>query len=148
MAVNRNRDPEDLRVSRRTPAVILDSNFLFIPYRFGVDIFDELERLLGVPLRCLVPQCVIDELQSLDNDASPGFSKEIRFALKIIERCKIVDINPAEGEAVDDLLLRFAVQTGYPVATNDSELRKRLKNEKVSVIYLRQRAYLMLDGVT
>ena len=148
MAVNRDRDPEALRVSGRTPAVILDSNFLFIPYRFGVDIFDELERLLGVPLRCLVPQCVIDELQSLDNDASPGFSKEIRFALKIIERCKIVDINPAEGEAVEDHHLRIAVQTVYPVATNDSELRKRLKNEKVSVIYLRQRAYLMLDGVT
>ena len=148
MAVNRDRDPEALRVQGRTPAIILDSNFLFIPHRFKVDIFDEFERFLGAPLRCLVPQCVIDELEFLDHDASPGFSKEIKIALKLVERCEIVDIFPVEGETVDDLLLRFAVQTGYPVATNDSELRKRLKKEKVSVIYLRQRAYLTLDGVT
>jgi rRNA-processing protein FCF1 len=148
MAVNRDRDSEALRVSGRTPTIILDSNFLFIPYRFGVDIFHEFERLLGSPIRCLIPQCVIDELRSLYINASPGFIKEINFALKHVVRCEIVEPKLLEGESVDDLLLRFALQTGYPVATNDSELRKRLKKRRVPVIYLRQRAYLMLEGVT
>jgi rRNA-processing protein FCF1 len=47
---------------------------------------------------------------------------------------------------VDDLIVRLAVYCNYAVATNDSDLRKRLRENNVPVIYLRQKAFLDVDG--
>jgi rRNA-processing protein FCF1 len=43
--------------------------------------------------------------------------------------------------------VRVAIEQGFNVATNDAELRKALKKEGVSVVFLRQRAFLEVDGV-
>ena len=124
----------------------MDSNFLFIPLRFGVDIFEELHGLLGEPLKCLVPEPVLGELRLLRIDAKPSFVREIDFALDLVERCEILDEDRGSGETVDDFIVRIALQKGFPVATNDSELRQRLRESGVPVVYLRQRAFLEIDG--
>lgn len=146
MATDRHRDAEGLSPKVDPSAVILDTNFLFVPIRFSVDIFEELRRLLGEPLRCVVPRPVIDELRLLKVDAGTALTREVDFALRLAERCEIAEGDLEAGEVVDDHILRLAVSTGYPVATNDSELRRRLKGERVPVVYLRQRAYLEIDG--
>lgn len=146
MAADRHRGPEGLGRAARGAAVILDSNFLFIPLRFGVDIFEELHGLLGEPLRCLVPEPVIGELRLLRIDAKPSFVREIDFALDLVKRCEILDEDRGSGETVDDFIVRIALHTGFPVATNDSELRQRLRESGVPVVYLRQRAFLEIDG--
>lgn len=148
MASDRHRRPTGLGRADLGPAVILDSNFLFVPLLFGVDIFEELHRLLGESLRCLVPEPIIGELRLLRLDAKPSFRKEIDFALGLVERCEVMDEDKVAGETVDDFILRIAMKTGYPVATNDSELRRRLREAGVPVIYLRQRAYLEINGST
>ena len=125
--------------------VLLDSSFLLIPLEDGVDIFSELERLLGLP-RCLVPRPVIEELQRLMDGASPSEARKIGLALKLAERCELLDVELAEGEDVDDLLVRLAQELRCPVATKDGELRKRLRRVGIPVIYLRQRAYLEMEG--
>jgi rRNA-processing protein FCF1 len=127
-------------------AVILDSNFLFIPLRFGVDVFGELQRLFGRPITCIVPTPIIAELQLLRLDAKPSFKKEIDFALGLIDRCEVINETLGPGETVDDILLRMALETGYLVATNDADLRQRLREVGIPVIYLRQRAFLEIDG--
>jgi rRNA-processing protein FCF1 len=68
--------------------VILDSNFLFIPSRFRVDVFQELNRLLGRNVRCVVTTPIIDELRLLRTDAKPSFIKEVDFALGLVDRCE------------------------------------------------------------
>ncbi len=146
MAADRHRRPEGIGSAEHGAAVILDSNFLFIPLRFGVDIFEELHRLLGEPLLCLVPEPVVGELRLLRLDAKPSFRKEIDFAMGLVERCEVLDEDRAMGETVDDFILRIAMRTGHPVATNDSELRRRLREAGVTVIYLRQRAFLEING--
>ena len=132
---------------RRGSTVLLDSNFLFIPLRFGVDIFEELQRLLGVLVRCVVPSPVVKELRLLRRDAKPSFRREIDFALDLAKRCETAEEHVEPGETVDDVLIRLARRWRCPVATNDSELRRRLRAEGVSVIYLRQQAYLDMEGV-
>lgn len=126
--------------------VILDSNFLFIPLQFGVDIFEELERLLGSLVRCVVPSPVVDELQLLKQDAKPSLRKEIDFALAISEQCERIEEPKEPNETVDDVLVRLAKCWKCPVATNDGKLRRRLRAEEISVIFLRQRAYLDIEG--
>ena len=67
-------------------------------------------------------------------------------ALKYAEGLKCVDVEARPTEAVDDLILRLACEWGLPVATNDRVLRKRLRDAKVTVIYLRQRSHLEIYG--
>lgn len=132
---------------RRGVTVILDSNFLFIPLKFGVDIFEELQRLLGGLVRCVVPSPIIEELRLLRRQARPSLRREIDFALALAERCEKEEERVNPGETVDDALVRLAMRWRCPVATNDAELRRRLREEEISVIYLRQRAYLEVEGV-
>jgi len=134
-------------LDRLQVAVLLDSNFLFIPLRFGVDIFEELRRLLGENMKCLVTRPVLQELDLLRLRAKPGFLKEIRFAKKMAEKCEVFEDSLRTGETVDQSLVRVAIEQGFNVATNDAELRKALKKEGVSVVFLRQRAFLEVDGV-
>ena len=147
MAADRRRDPEGLSRTAGGAAVVLDSNFLFVPLRFGVDIFEEFQRLLGKTPHCLVPRPIIEELRHLRIDAKPSFEKEIDFALDLANRCELLDEGLLHGEEVDDFILRLAVENGWPVATNDSSLRRRLRRAGVPVIYLRQQAFLEIDGL-
>lgn len=134
-------------MDRHPAAVLLDSNFLFIPLRFGVDIFEELRRLLGENIKCLVTRPVLKELDLLRLGAKPGFLKEISFARKMAEKCDVFEDSLRDGETVDQSLVRVASEQGFNVATNDAELRKALKKEGVSIVFLRQRAFLEVDGV-
>ena len=130
----------------RGRTVILDSNFLFIPLQFGLDIFEDLERLLGCLVRCVVPSPVVDELKLLKQDAKPSLRKEVDFALALSENCERIEEKAELGETADDVLLRLAKRWKCPVATNDSELKRRLRAEGLPVIFLRQRAYLDIEG--
>ena len=49
-------------------------------------------------------------------------------------------------ETVDDFIIRLAREKKCLVATNDVSLRRRLRRENISVIFLRQMKYLQVDG--
>lgn len=132
---------------KRSITIIIDSNFLFVPLQFGVDIFEELRRLLGGSIRCVVPSTVLEELQLLRRDSKPSVKKQIDFALSLAERCEKIEVDVVSGETVDDSIVRMARLLRCPVATNDAELRRRLRAEMTPVIYMRQKAYLEMDGV-
>jgi rRNA-processing protein FCF1 len=124
--------------------VLLDTNFLLIPIRFGVDIFAEAERALNQLVEPTVSTGVLKEIESLRKDAGPRFQRELDFARSLTSRCVILEDEPREGETVDDSLVRLASTGNYVVATTDAELRKRLRSIGVKVLLLRQRRYLRL----
>ena len=126
--------------------VILDSNFLFIPLKFRVDILDELNRLFGGLVQCVIPSPILEELHLLKKKVKPSQKKEIDFALNFAERCEIVEEKIKCEETVDDVIVRLAMLWRCPVATNDADLRRRLRLKGLPVIYLRQKAYLEVDG--
>lgn len=128
------------------PKILLDTNFLLIPSRFGVDIFDEAERVLNRPLECYVTRSVLREIAQLKQGASPSFARELRFAEKIAERCSVLEVEAEAGETVDDSILRTARDEGMIVGTTDAGLRRRLREAGVKVLVLRQRRYLELVG--
>lgn len=135
-------------MSRKAKAsVLVDTNFLFIPARFGVDIFEGIEGLLEVPARLIVTTSVIEELRGLGSDPKPSRSREAAFALVLSRRCEVLDLPLVSGETVDDSLVRVAKENGFYVATTDAQLRRRCRGEGVPVIFLRQRSYLAMDGL-
>jgi len=81
--------------------------------------------------------------------AKKGSSKmrqQVSIALKLTEKCHIVDIERKVNETHDDVIARVASEWKCPVATNDGELRKRLRHINVPVIYLRQKSHLEMEG--
>ena len=147
MATDRRRDPEGLTRTDLSAAVILDSNFLFIPHRFRVDIFEELRRLHGRNVRCIVTTPIIDELKLLGSDAKPSFRREVDFALGFTDSCEVMDESLGPGETVDDSILRRALERRFTVATNNADLRKRLRKVGIPVVFLRQKNHLEIDGI-
>ncbi len=121
--------------------IVLDSNFLLIPFQFGVDIFAELEKVLDVRYEVYTTSGVLKELERLSNSrGSAGrYAKE---ALRLAEKLRTIE---TKALGVDESLLELALQ-GAVVCTNDKALRERIRKNKSSVIYLRQKKYLVLKG--
>jgi rRNA-processing protein FCF1 len=128
------------------PRILFDTNFLMIPLRFGVDIFEEAGRALNQPPEFYVTRSVLKEIAQLKQDARPSFFKELSFAEKIAERCSVLEVEVEDGETVDDSILRTAEKKRFIVGTTDVELRKKLRAVGVKVLVLRQRRYLELLG--
>lgn len=130
---------------RKRPTVLFDTNFLLIPSRFGVDIFEESERALNLKPDFVVIKGVLDEIQLLKEEAQPSFRKQLELAEKLAERCTIIDYEWREDEEVDDTIVRVSTSNGYIVGTTDAELRKRLHDQGVKVLFLRQKSFIMLE---
>jgi len=126
--------------------VILDSNFLFIPAQFQVDIFEELSRLLNQRLDPIILSPTHMELQRKAKKGSPKIRKRASLALKLAEKCHLVDVEQGFEETPDDVIVRVSAEWKCPVATNDRMLRKRLRDISVPVIYLRQKSRLEMEG--
>lgn len=126
--------------------VILDSNFLFIPSQFQIDIFSELENLLGQKVDAILLSSTYEELKKLAESKSPKRRRQASLALKFAERCRLVEAYRNVGESNDDVIVRVASSCRCPVATNDFQLKKRLRNINVAVIYLRQKSRLDIEG--
>jgi rRNA-processing protein FCF1 len=113
--------------------VILDTNVLIMHMEYRVNLEDELTRLLGA-YEILIPSAVVWELKGISNKYS-------NLALKFIENFRIVD-SVKKG---DEAILSLACHLNAVVVTNDRELRAKLKECDLKVIYIRQRAYLEID---
>ena len=113
--------------------VILDTNALLAQFQFRIDIKDELFRLLGA-YEILIPSSVLDELDNVKD-------RYARVARKFAERFRVITTDKKGDESI----LALAREMRTIVVTNDKALRKRLKTEGISVIYLRQKKYLALD---
>jgi len=126
--------------------VILDSNFLFIPSQFQVDIFEELPKLLDQRFDPIILSSTRIELLKKIKKGSPKMRKRASLALELAERCHLVDVEQGFEETSDDVIVRVATEWKCPVATNDRLLRKRLRDISVPVIYLRQKSRLEMEG--
>jgi rRNA-processing protein FCF1 len=126
--------------------VILDSNFLMVPFQFNLDVFQEIEFLLQKKVDFIVPSGVKSELTTLSARGGEG-SAEASLALQLASRCRVVEVALDANETVDDAIVKAAQKLGGVVATNDIELKNRLKLLKVPVVYLRDKSKLEVDGI-
>jgi len=129
-----------------TLKIILDSNFLFIPSQFKIDIFEQLMNLLNQRFEPVLLSSTHQELQSMAKKGSPKRRKQASLALELAKECRLVNIEKEAEETNDDVILRIAAQWKSPVATNDRELRRKLRNQDIPVIFLRGKSRLEFEG--
>ena len=123
--------------------VVIDTNFFMVPFQFNVDIISELEKILP-SYKLTTPSFVINELKGLKRNNKGKIRLNANLALKLANSSKveIKDISLLENETVDDALLRVS----EVLATNDIELKKRAKAKGITIVYLRQKNYITVDG--
>ena len=123
--------------------VVIDTNFFMVPFQFNVDIITELEKLLP-SYTLTTPSFVINELKGLKRNNKGKIRLNANLALKLANSSKveIKDISLLENETVDDALLRVS----EVLATNDIELKNRAKNKGITIVYLRQKRYIVVEG--
>jgi len=118
-----------------TLRILLDTNFLLDMLRYKLDfsIFETLEENVEL----FISSETLREIKSMANRKT----KEGRLAivaLKLIESQKIKIVQSLKKE-VDEDLLELAKKEGFIVATNDKDLKEKLKKENVRIICLRNK---------
>jgi rRNA-processing protein FCF1 len=130
----------------KTVKVILDSNALFVPLQFKIDIFEELQTLLSVKFETVLLSPIRKELETIAERGSPKMRKWAVYALKLAEKCVFLEVEDKIACSPDDVIIEAARKCNCLVFTNDRKLRKRLRNISVPVIYVRQKSRLEIDG--
>ncbi|MFX1302525.1 MAG: PIN domain-containing protein [Promethearchaeota archaeon] len=138
--------------------IIIDSNFILLPFQFKVDYINEIRLNVEGNLRFIIFQQVLNELEA-KRKREPKATKFTRFlesGLLYLERKKvdyeieILENVKTDYETTDDFLLRMLKilkeesQNIY-LATNDSKLRKKAKKIGISIIFLRQKKFLSIE---
>ena len=123
--------------------VVIDTNFFMVPFQFNVDVITELENTLP-SYKLTTPSFVINELKGLKRNNKGKIRLNANLALKLANSSKveIKDISLLENETVDDALLRVS----EVLATNDIDLKNRAKNKGITIVYLRQKKYIVVEG--
>ena len=85
------------------------------------------------------------ELEGLAN-SNPKIQNQALLALKFAEKCSYVNVDKLADETYDDVVVRVAAEWNCPVATNDKEMKKRLRKKGVATIFLRQKRRLAVEG--
>lgn len=136
----------------------MDTNALFIPCEFGVDIFEELERL-GYR-HIIVLKAVMNELDRLRQElkgkdkraANVGYSLLLRYLHaseqeQMPGRCKVT-LNEADvGEMnTDEQIVEVACKRNAAVLTIDEPLKRKLSKSGIVTVYLRGKSRLEEKG--
>ncbi len=117
--------------------ILLDTNFLLLPVQFRVDLSDLKEHGSIATL----DSCV-KELERLSKGKGRT-GEQAAVALAMIKSRGIRIISSKKN--ADSALLDSAKRHGYAVATNDRKLIKKLKDNGIRIIRLRQKKYFIIE---
>jgi rRNA-processing protein FCF1 len=134
-------------VKKQPLKIIVDSNALFVPLQYKIDIFAELPKLLNRNYELILISPVKHELETLAQKNSFKTRKNAQFALNLAQKCTYIKVPEQPNEQTDEAILRTAKQWNTPVFTNDKQLKQKLRDISVPVMYVRAKSRLEIDGL-
>jgi len=120
--------------------VIVDTNALMMPAQKGIDLENEVTRLVG-KCEITVPSIVVDEINHLARREGK-IRSAARVAQTLMKRFRIVQTSGTGDQGI----VAYAKKIQGIVVTNDKELKKELRDTEIPVIYLRGNNRLELNG--
>jgi len=126
--------------------IILDTNFLLIPYQFKVDIFSEIARICDFKYTLCIMNQTLDELEKIAKEQKGKNRHAAMLGTMLLIQKAPLKLKSKKDNA-DDSIVEEASKGNYIVATQDAELKRRLKKLNVPVIVLKQKRYLAIIGV-
>ncbi len=122
--------------------ILIDTNFFLVPFQVGVNIMTEFERIINEPFELMTIQQVKEELEGIATRGKGDDKLSATLGLQLAENIKVEE---CAGSGDDAIVLFATTRKGTIVATNDSRLRKRLKEEKVRTIFVRNKSKLEIE---
>ncbi len=128
--------------------VIPDTNFLIYAIKHKINIDYELDRIL-TNYEVVILNCIKEELETLKAQLKGREKFSINLILSLIERYKSENYNI--GKYADEIIINYAKckkDNGHKiiVCTNDKDLKKRLIDMDIPVIFVKQKNYFELQG--
>jgi rRNA-processing protein FCF1 len=123
--------------------VALDTNVLMYLSTFPVDVFTEVKAVKG-RVKFVIPVKVFDEVKALGKK-NLSLKHQSQIALQALNEKK-VEIIETVAENADDALVELALDH-YVIVTNDKELRKRIKAVQGECMFMRKKAFLVVEGI-
>ena len=138
--------------------VIIDSNFILLPYQFKIDYLNDIYLKLEGKIRFFIFKQSLNEIEAKirREPKTRKLKRQFKAGMSYLDKNEkvyplyFIDEIKNEEETTDEFLLKWCIQfkKDYKkvfLATNDSELRKKAKNSNVNVIFLRQKKYLVIE---
>ncbi len=138
--------------------IILDSNFILLPFQFKVDYLNEIRLNLEGEVEFIIFKQILNELEAkqVREPNVTKFQREFKSGLSYLEKNRnkyditFLDETKKAIETTDDFLLRKAIELKIEnrlifLATNDSILRKKGREFGLNTIFLRQKKYLSFE---
>lgn len=138
--------------------IILDSNFILLPFQFKVDYLNEIRLNLEGEVEFIIFKQILNELEAkqVREPNATKFQREFKSGLSYLEKNRnkydltFLDETKKAIETTDDFLLRKAIELKIEnqlifLATNDSILRKKAREFGLNTIFLRQKKYLSFE---
>ena len=123
--------------------IIIDTNFLLIPYQFKVDIFSEISRICSFKYKLCIMDQTLGELEKIAKEQKGKNKHAAMLGTMLLVQKGAQKLKSKKGN-VDDSIVEEASKGVCIVATQDAELKRRLKKINVPVIVLKQKRYLAL----
>lgn len=121
--------------------LLLDANFLVLPFQFNVDIFSEFDRLVDGMYEVYTLNRTYNEALDLEDGQYRNMVE--RLLEEADPPIEVIEVDA--DRPVDDVLVELAGE--YVICTNDGDLRKRLRNRSLPHIYMRQKNHLEADSL-
>lgn len=147
-----------LKTSSVNNIVVIDSNFVLLPFQFKIDYLKDISSNLENNTRFIIFQQVLDELEAkkIREHKATKFQRNLKSGLDYLEKYKdsfdiafLEDVKD-KNETTDDFLLRSSTNMKSEssrvfLATNDALLRKKAREALIGTIFLRQKKYLSFE---
>ena len=121
--------------------IALDTNMLLAVEKFKLGLLEEIESNFPKAL-IAVPEQVLQELEILQK-RSKSLEKQVKIAKEVLKKAKFKVLQSKESNA-DKALLELS-RNGFIIATNDKELRKKVKKNSGKCLILRKKKFLVLE---
>lgn len=122
--------------------IILDTNFLLAITELRLDVFTEIDRACDVPYQLCILDRTKEELETFIKGPSLSKRRASLMALQLLDKKRVQVLKTQGSQHVDDIL---ATQKNAIIATVDRALRKRLQAQKIPVLTIRQKKYIVRE---
>lgn len=135
----RDCEPREVRV-------VLDTNFIVLLSE-QPHLLQEIDKVLLAKHCCVLLTEVLTELERILENMTPTARRRLEFVLQLLSRMCVKDTSGASKGDVDEAIVEYARRVGSVVATNDRELRKKLRKAGIPALYFREESRrLELEG--
>lgn len=124
--------------------MLFDTNLLMTIFEKPIDVISRVEDLLEVKVEPVILKSQLRELERIAGSRRWRASRIAKTLLQLIEgKFEVID-DP--GGNVDEAIVSVSKRERFIVATNDQELRRKLRKNGVTVIYMKSDGKFELEG--